>query len=140
MAEKLVIERTIDAGTERVWRALTDIKDLKQWLPFFPDFKAEVGFETEFELGPKDGQKYHHVVEVLEVEEGKRLTYSWDYGGMSDGSSVTFELEADGDKTKLVLTCDFASVPADVPDFMKNAQEGWNYTADGLKKFSESNS
>ncbi len=133
----LIIERTIDAPVARVWKALTDSNDLKQWLPFFPDFKAKVGFRTEFELGPSNGEQYHHVVEVLEVVEGQKLSYSWDYGGMSDGSSVTFELAADGDKTHLVLTGHFAAIPTDIPDFTENAVKGWNYTADGLKQFAE---
>jgi uncharacterized protein YndB with AHSA1/START domain len=135
--EPLVIERTINAPAARVWQALTDAKALKQWLPFFPDFKAEVGFRTEFKLGPDAEHQYPHVVEVLEVIDGQRLTYSWDYGGMSPGSSVTFELSAEGDKTRLVLTCHIESIPNDQSDFMENAKKGWTYTADGLKQFVE---
>jgi len=137
MSQPLVIEREIDAPVERVWQALTDIKYLKQWLGFFPDFKPEVGFTTDFDLGPAD-HKYPHHVEVLEVVEKQRLTYTWDYGGMSQGSDVTFELRPQGQNTKLVLTCRFKHIPADEPDFMKNASQGWNFTADSLKTFAES--
>lgn len=132
----LIIERTIHAPIERVWQALTDINELKHWLPFFPDFRAEVGFETRFELGPGD-KKYPHVVKVLEVVDGRKLSYSWDYGGMSEGSSVSFELSPEGNGTKLVLSCSFADIPAEQPDFLKNASEGWNYTATSLKEYAE---
>lgn len=140
MPEKqIIIERTIDAPIERVWKTLTDYDEVKEWLSFFPDFKAEVGFRTEFELGPDEEHQYHHVVEVLAVEQGKRLTYSWDYGGMSPGSDVTFELIPDGEQTKLLLTCNIAKIPTDEADFTKNADAGWNYTADGLKRYAERN-
>jgi uncharacterized protein YndB with AHSA1/START domain len=138
MANKqmIVIERNINAPSAQVWRALTDIKQLKKWLSFFPDFKAEVGFTTEFMLGPDD-RKYLHHVTVLEVIPGRKLTYSWDYGGMSPNSSVTFALFDDGDTTRLTLTCSIDPVPTDPPDFMRGTSEGWNYTADELKKFAE---
>lgn len=135
--QQLVIERVINAPAARVWRALTDINDLKQWLTFFTDFKPEIGFRTEFMLGPDADHKYPHHVEVLEVVAGRKLSYSWDYGGMDPGSSVSFELVAEGDTTRLKLTCLFETIPTDQPDFQKNASEGWNYTADALKKFAE---
>jgi uncharacterized protein YndB with AHSA1/START domain len=136
-AQPMVIERVLDAPVERVWRALTDIDDLKQWLPFFPEFKPEVGFKTNFMLGPDDAQQYHHHVTVLEVVPNQKLSYSWDYGGMSPNSSVTFELSADGDRTRLRLTCHIDPLPTDQPDFTESATAGWNYTADELKKFAE---
>jgi uncharacterized protein YndB with AHSA1/START domain len=137
MARSLTIERNINAPALQVWRALTEIRELKKWLSFFPDFKAEAGFKTEFMLGPDDGQQYLHHVTVLEVVPGRKLAYSWDYGGMSPNSQVTFELFDEGDTTRLVLTCNIDPLPANEPDFMKNASAGWNYTADELKKFTE---
>ncbi|HEX4774066.1 MAG TPA: SRPBCC domain-containing protein [Candidatus Saccharimonadales bacterium] len=139
MAKSLTIEREIKAPVGRVWRALTAINELKQWLSFFPDFKAEVGFKTEFDLGPDAEHQYHHHVEVLEVIEGRKLIYTWDYGGMSTGSSVTFELFEEGETTRLVLTVQIDHIPHDQIDFLKNATSGWNYTADSLKQFVESN-
>ena len=139
MTQPLLIERTINAPVARVWKALTDPAELKQWLSFFPDFRAEVGFRTEFALGKDAEHQDLHVVEVLEVVKERKLSYSWDYGGRSPGSNVVFELSAAGQKTHLVLTCHFASISGGQADFMKNAAEGWNYTADGLKKFAENN-
>jgi uncharacterized protein YndB with AHSA1/START domain len=112
---KLVIERVLNAPRQKVWEALTDEKQLKKWLPFFPEFKANVGFE------------------------GKKLTYTWRYDGYDGNSNITFELSDDGDKTKLTLTQEVTEpFPADNPDFaQESAGKGWNYTADALKEFVE---
>lgn len=138
MAEsQLLVERKLAAPVARVWQALTDPDDLKKWCAFFPDFKPEVGFKTQFMLGPDTAHQYLHHVTVLEVVPNEKLSYSWDYGGMSPHSSVSFELFADGDATKLVLTCHINPRPTDQPDFETNTSQGWNYTADELKKFVE---
>ena len=114
----LVLERTINAPVARVWKALTDINDLKQWLPFFPDFKPEVGFAVTFKLGRDPEHRYTHLCEVLEVEDGKRLTYSWHYEDYTGYSKVTFDLIGEGDKTQLKLTHTITEAfPADNPDF-----------------------
>lgn len=134
----LIIEREMDASIELVWKALTDISLLKQWLPFFPGFKAEVGFETRFFLGPEEHQ-YSHIVKVLEVIPHKKLTYTWYYEGYKGKSHVTYELSPQGKKTKVVLTHVITEAFPDGPSFSKkNFKEGWTYTIDGLKAFVES--
>src|SRR5437588_856253 len=108
----LVIDRLLQAPVDQVWRALTDREELKKWLPFsFPDFKAEVGFQTEFMLGPDAEHQYLHHVKVLEVVPGQTLHYSWDYGGMSPHSTVRFELREETNGTHVVLTCILDPVP-----------------------------
>jgi uncharacterized protein YndB with AHSA1/START domain len=133
----LVLERLLNAPSDLVWKALTNITLLKKWLPFFPDFKAEVGFETRFELGPDD-HKYMHICKVLEVVPGKRITYTWYYEGYAGKSHVTFELFPEGDTTKVILTHTITEAFPDDPAFSrKNFAEGWTYTIDGLKDFTE---
>src|SRR5205085_2254044 len=47
----VVIERTYDAPLEKVWRALTDETQMKQWyFPTMPAFKPVVGFETQVDV------------------------------------------------------------------------------------------
>lgn len=137
----LIIERLIDAPTTRVWQALTDKQELKQWLPFMADFQPEVGHELRFQLGRDAEHQYEHVCKVTEVIEGKKLVYGWRYEGYPGDSLVSFELFADGDKTKLVLTHTILQpFPADNPDFaMSSFSEGWNYTADGLADYVKKN-
>jgi uncharacterized protein YndB with AHSA1/START domain len=135
----LIIERTINAPTERVWQALTDINELKKWLPFWPDFKPEVGFTARFELGRDPEHQYVHLCKVREVIDNEKLTYSWHYEGYPGYSTVTFELLPAGDKTKLKLVHKITEAfPADNSDFSDaNFKEGWTYTADALKEFAE---
>ena len=137
--ESLVIERTINAPAAKVWQALTDPAELKQWLPFMADFKAEVGSELRFELGKDPEHQYLHVSKVIEVVPEQKLVYGWRYDGFAGDSHVIFELTPEDNKTKLKLTHEIIEpFPADNPDFASEGfKEGWTYTADGLKKFVE---
>ncbi len=61
---------------ERVWRALTDPKELGSWL--MPnDFTPTVGHKFQFKVGPKIGWRGIVDCEVLEVDPPRRLVYSW---------------------------------------------------------------
>jgi uncharacterized protein YndB with AHSA1/START domain len=133
----IIIERALHASVAEVWKALTDIRNLKQWLPFFADFEPKVGFKTKFMLGPDEDHQYPHTVKVLEVVHAKKLRYSWDYGGISPHSSVVFELTASGSTTQLMLTAYIKQVPDDQSNFLKDAKNGWNHTANALQAFVE---
>ncbi len=99
----VVIERTFDAPIERVWGAITNNDAMKQWYFKLPEFRLEVGFEFQFEGGPPDKSYIHHC-KVTEVIPQKKLAYSWRFEGYKGNSLVTFELFAEGEKTKLSLT------------------------------------
>jgi uncharacterized protein YndB with AHSA1/START domain len=43
--DPFVIERTYNAPIAKVWKALTDKNDMKQWYFDLSEFKPEVGFE-----------------------------------------------------------------------------------------------
>jgi uncharacterized protein YndB with AHSA1/START domain len=134
----LIIEREMDASIELVWKALTDFSLLKQWLPFFPDFKAKVGFETSFLLGPDNEHQYQHICKVLEVIPNKKLTYIWYYEEYTGKSHVIYELLPQGEKTKVVLTHVITEAFPDDPSFSKkNFKEGWTYFINGLETFVE---
>jgi len=97
-----VIERTYDAPANIVWQAITDKNEMQKWYFDLSDFKPEVGFEFQFVADEK--KKWLHLCKVTEVIPGKKLTYSWRYGGYPGISFVTWELFPQGDKTKLKLT------------------------------------
>ncbi len=134
-----VIERTYDAPVETVWKAITDKDQMKHWYFDFKEFKPEVGFEFQFYGGPADKQ-YLHLCKILEVVNLRRLKYSWRYDGYEGNSIVTFELFAEGGKTKLRLTHEgLETFPADNPDFARgNFVEGWtSIVGQSLKDFVE---
>jgi uncharacterized protein YndB with AHSA1/START domain len=125
--EPFVIERTYNAPVDRVWKAITDSGEMKQWYFDLPGFRAEVGYEFQFE-GGADDRMYLHLCKVTEVIPGRKLTYSWRYDGFEGNSFVTFELFPEGKKTKLKLThAGLETFPANVKDFAKeNFVQGWN--------------
>ena len=121
-----VIERTFSAPIEKIWKAITDKNEMKQWYFDLAEFRAEVGFEFRFYGGPPDKQ-YLHLCKITEVVPKKKLTYSWQYDGYKGISYVTFELFEEGNKTRLKLThAGVETFPKEEPDFAKkNFVQGW---------------
>jgi len=121
------IERTFNAPAEKVWKALTDIKEMKQWYFDLAEFKAEVGFEFHFYGQGKKGEQYLHNCKVTEVIPGQKLSYSWCYDKFAGYSEVSFELFEEGNTTRLKLThTGLESFPANNPDFAKESfTQGW---------------
>ena len=125
--EPFVIERTYNAPIEKVWKALTDKEQMKQWYFNIAAFKPEVGFEFSFDGGSKE-KTYTHLCRVLEVIPNKKLSYSWHYKDYEGNSVVTFELFDEDGKTRLKLTHAGLETFAEAnnPDFdPKNFEMGW---------------
>ena len=141
MESPFVIEKTYKAPRQKVWRAITNKEDMKQWYFDLPEFKPVVGFEFEFRGGKEDGVQYLHRCRITEVVPEKRLTYSWRYEGYEGMSFVTFELFDDGDKnTRVKLThAGLDTFSKSIPDFdKKNFAEGWTeIIGSNLKNFVE---
>jgi len=137
--EPIILERTFNAPADKVWKALTNIDQKRQWYFQLEDFKAEPGFEFQFEGGPDD-RKYLHKCRITEVVPGKKLKYSWRYEGYEGNSFVTFELIPEGNKTRLTLTHEgLETFPMNNPDFdKKNFMSGWTQIiGTSLKDFVE---
>jgi uncharacterized protein YndB with AHSA1/START domain len=142
MMEKktFTIERTFNASVTNLWRAITEKELMKQWYFDLPEFKAEVGFVFEFWGGEEGGRQYLHRCEITVVIPEKKLSHTWCYVGYEGVSHLTFELFAQGDKSKLVLThSGIETFPADVKDFaFHNFENGWNHIINiSLKGFLE---
>lgn len=137
----LAIERIYNAPIKKVWDALTDNNEMKLWYFDIADFKSETGFEFSFEGEGKEGEKYIHLCKVTEVISEKKLSHSWRYDGFTGNSLVTFELSAEGEKTKLTLThhgIETFPVTESNAFAKENFAEGWNYiTGTSLKQFVE---
>lgn len=121
-----VIERTYDAPIEKVWQAITDKDQMKEWYFDLKEFKAEPGFEFQF-VGGTEEKSYLHLCKITEVVPGKKLQYSWRYDGFEGNSFVSFELLKEGDKTRVKLTHEgLETFPANNADFRKeNFAQGW---------------
>lgn len=55
----LVIERIYEGPIEKVWKALANKDQMKQWYFDVSDFKPEAGFEFQFSA-ESDGKKFLH--------------------------------------------------------------------------------
>ena len=127
--EPLVFEKLYNANPARVWKAITDKDEMKDWYFDLKDFIAETGFKFEFYGGPSKEKQYLHLCEITEVVPKKKLTYSWRYDGYKGISYVTFELFDKGGQTLLKLTHEgLDSFPSDNPDLdSSNFKIGWTH-------------
>jgi uncharacterized protein YndB with AHSA1/START domain len=92
---EVLFERRLAAPRERVWQALTDPRELAGWLaPAEIDLRVGGSVLIKFEEGNERGT-------ITELRELEVLAYTWNEG--ETNSVVRFELEADGDGTRLTL-------------------------------------
>ena len=100
MKRNLRFENVYPHPVEKVWRALTDPEALGEWL-MKNDFKPELGHKFQFRADPQRGWDGVVDCEVLEIDEPRRLAYSWRGGNLD--TKVTYTLEAVGNDTRLIL-------------------------------------
>jgi uncharacterized protein YndB with AHSA1/START domain len=136
-AKAVVIERTFNAPVARVWTALTKVEEMRQWYFDLEEFKPEVGFKFGFTV-EHEGMKYSHLCKVTDVIPQRKIAYTWRYQGHEGDSLVTFELFAEGDKTRLRLTHEGLESFPKLPSFAReNFEAGWTSITSELQKFVE---
>ena len=138
LAEAVIIERTLNAPVARVWRALTDVEQMRQWYFDLEKFEPKVGFEFKFAV-EHEGNTYRHICRVTEATPEKKIAYTWRYEDQPGDSLVTFELFGEGGKTRIQVTHTgietFPQTPAYAP---KNFEAGWTQlVGTELKQFVE---
>jgi len=125
----IIVEQLFDKSIAEVWAAITRHDVLIQW--FFqeiPDFKAEVGFKTRFNI-KAPSRDFMHLWEVTEVIPNRRIVTNWKYEGYKGDSFVTFELGEIGTQTQLKLSTKVVDDFDDsIPEFKyESGVAGWNY-------------
>lgn len=139
----LIMEKVFNHPIAKVWQAISDVEHMRKWYFDLAEFKAELGFEFSFLSGCNDnGDQYLHLCKVLEVEEGKKLTYTWSYKEYEGMSQVTFELFEIENGTKLVLTHKgLETFPQSIKDFGKESfVSGWtHYILNQLPNYLDAN-
>ncbi len=78
--EPFVIERTFNAPIAKVWKAITDKNEMKQWYFDIAEFKPEVGFEFSFSAGA-EGKNTCTFVRLQKLFPTKNLVIA---GGSTD--------------------------------------------------------
>jgi uncharacterized protein YndB with AHSA1/START domain len=140
ISEPIVVERTYNATSDKVWQALTDTAKMKEWYFDIKAFKPEVGFEFSFYAGDEKGKNFLHLCKVTDVVPGRKLAYTWRYDYDPNVTVVTFELFPEGNKTKVKLTHEGVdNFSSQHPEFArKNFVAGWtDIVGTNLKNFVE---
>lgn len=102
MSRAIALEQDYPYPPARVWRALTDSKALAGWL--MPnDFVPRVGHKFRFDVGPQRGWRGFVDCEVLEADEPRRLSYTWQGDAKQPPTVVTWTLEPIPGGTRLRL-------------------------------------
>lgn len=90
---------------EQVWEAIANSSALADWM--YPnDFEPRVGHHFTFRVPPNPKVGFDGLVvrcEVLECEPPRRLVFSWSVSGPVANTRVSFQLEPDGDGTRLAF-------------------------------------
>ncbi|MBA9073044.1 uncharacterized protein YndB with AHSA1/START domain [Flavobacterium gossypii] len=125
----LVLERTYNAPIQKVWDAITNRDQMKEWYFDFEEFKPEKGFKFQFTGGDEKVQ-YLHECEVLVSDPPNKISYSWRYPEYKGYSVLTWELFSEAEnRTRLRLTHEgLESFPQENPNFrVESFTGGWNY-------------
>jgi uncharacterized protein YndB with AHSA1/START domain len=124
-SQSIVMEYDLPYSPAKVWRALTEPTLLGRWL-MATDMRACVGQQFTFRAEPTpwwDGVVH---CEVLEIEPGERLRYSWRTGSEASplDTVVTWTLtptESGGTR----LSLEHTGFTSDTPRFFEGARFGW---------------
>lgn len=140
-SEPIVVEQTFQVSRETLWKAITDHEQMVKW--FFdniPDFKAEVGFQTQFDVQAGE-RNFRHLWKIIEATPERKIVYDWRYQDFPGTGKVTFEVFEERGGSRLRVTNEgIESFPQDIPEFAPESCEGgWKYLIQGnLKKYLES--
>ncbi len=125
--DTIVVETITKVSVQSVWRALTDVEHLRQWM--FEEinaFEPKIGFETSFSVS--SGTNFFlHQWRVIDVMPPKKLAIHWTYGGYAGDSTVIFEVFDENGSTRIRLIHQGVdSFPQDVEEFkLQSIIEGW---------------
>lgn len=135
-----IIEAEYDVPVERVWKAIADPDDLRQWYFDLPSSSSKIGVPDEFEKAEEPDNITPDKCMAVEIIEGKKISYTWKYEVYPGNSLVTFELSGEGKKTKLLFTHQgLETYPVSNPELARdNIISGWRYMLDtAIKVFLE---
>ena len=139
-SEILTQEELYNAPLEKVWNALTDREQMKQWYFDIPDFELKEGAVFNF-YEPGGKNEFHHQCLIQEINPYKKFVHTWAYPEKSKGeTTLTWELFPEGDTTTVKLSHSgiesFADGGSDLSK--ENFEAGWKEILGvSLKKFLE---
>ena len=123
--DTLVKSFRYDAAVEKIWHALTCVKQMRQWyFPQLQQFEPVEGYKFKFK---DDGSEFQKEWTVINVVYGKTLAHSWAYKGYKGMSEVIFDLSKEAEITILTVTQTGLESFPDDPHFRRERFEsGWD--------------
>jgi uncharacterized protein YndB with AHSA1/START domain len=120
----VTVERAIPFPPEKIWRALTQPHLIEEWL-MKSDFKPAMDHRFSFraDWGSVDCQ-------VLTIEDGKTLSYTWVAMGLD--SVVTWTLTPEGSGT--LLRMEQSGFRPDQKQAFHGARFGWQKFLESLER------
>lgn len=136
----LEVKRTINAGTDAVYRAFTDAKQLEKW--YAPgDMSAtvhhvepKVGGTYKIDMGEKDGSVHTSVGKFLELVPGKKIVMEFNWEGanaLPENGVVTVTLD-DAGAGKTLVTLKHERLPN--AEATQMHAQGWEGCLENLAK------
>jgi uncharacterized protein YndB with AHSA1/START domain len=125
----LVFVRHLRHDPERVWEALTDPEQLKEWSPFESDTNLGTAqTATLFMAGAPDGTVEESKSTILRAERPRLLEYTW------DTSVLRWELDPVDSGTRLTL-----HHTVDSPESIPKMAAGWHICLVVAERFLDGN-
>ena len=101
--EKIEKKVTINAPVSKVWKALTEKDELKEWMMMPTDFEAVAGKEFTFKAKGNENWDGYIYCKVKEVETNKKLSFTWNAKIVGAETLVTILIIEKEGKTELTL-------------------------------------
>jgi len=122
--DSIAFEFDLPHAPAKVWRALTDPALLAEWLLPVVNLELANGAAFTFEAPPQPGWDGRVHCRLLEIEVGRKLSYTWVVGDMEIDTVVTFTLTPTGQGTRLSLVQ--SGFKSDQKRNFGGARYGWN--------------
>lgn len=135
-------EITINASAARVFKAITDPKQITKWFPDMESIDPRIGGKVSFKFLDFDTNNQNnkdHIMEgkITELEKDKKLVYTWGHSDTPESpiTQVTWILEEiETKKTRVTIT--HTGFLDEIS--MKPYNEQWDWLAERLNAFAES--
>jgi len=136
---ELIVNRTVNAPRERVFRAWTEAAELDNWFSPDPDYKVKssvdlrVGGSYRIEMHKPDGQVFGAFGVYRQIVPPERLVFTWN--GINCGDTVvedtlvTVEFFEADDRTQVTLT----HQNFQTPEMRGRHEHGWKGCFDHLE-------
>jgi uncharacterized protein YndB with AHSA1/START domain len=127
-------EVTIDATPERVWRALTEARELERWFPL--DARVEPGVGGTIWMSWRN--EFAGDMKILAWEPPRHLRTAWTFHEGDQYAQVTdYTIEAKGGRTVVRAVTSGFPLDASWDGWVEGTQRGWSFELRSLKHYLE---